>query len=286
MLASSSTPASGVASSVIGDAAGRGPGIAGPARVRAVAVLDVGGRRAGPAAAAPGGASCRRAPTSMMSMPARMRASSRVSTRCGHQRRQPLRRLGRPTTSVAQLCRWACAASAAAMSSPVSTAVSAPSSSASLSTARMRSRCAASQPLQPRRLDVGRMPAHVELGRQARGACAPSGSAPSCGPTQASMRAARCSRPAADRLRRTARRASRARRPRRARRCAAARSRAARSGCPCGRSSAPRARPAPAGRPCRPQAREQLVGRRCRPARPRRPRRTPCRARSRARGRR
>ncbi|MCY1531646.1 hypothetical protein D9M68_668770 [compost metagenome] len=87
-------------------------------------------------------------------------------------------------TSVAQFRRRACSDSCSATSAPVSTAVAAPSSSASLSTARMRSRCAAS-----RRCSRG-VSTYAACQRTlscpaSRAAVRTVCAAPSCGPTQA-----------------------------------------------------------------------------------------------------
>ena len=108
-----------------------------------------------------------------------------------------------------------------------------------------------------RRFHVRRIPAHVELAGQPRGAA--HGLAGALVRADAGQDAPRCSSrgPPSTGARAppwTARCASRARRLPRARRCGAARSRAARSGCPCERSSARRGRPAAAGRPCLPPA--------------------------------
>ena len=131
------------------------------------------------------------------------------------------------------------------------------------------------QPLQRRRLDVDGVPRHRELlGEQRRAAhdvlaalaradAAEHAPLPSSRPGRSSDRRGRP-----------------ARRPRRGRRCGAAPARAAPSGCPCGRSSRPRARPAPRRRPCRPSGARSARRPACRPARPRRRGRRRCRARS------
>ena len=62
----------------------------------------------------------------------------------------------------------------------------------------MRSRCARGEPLQPRRLDIGRMPAHVELAGQARGGAHRLRRRPRAGRRRRGSRP-RCSRPAGGR---------------------------------------------------------------------------------------
>ena len=117
-------------------------------------------------------------------------------------------------------------------SSPERIAVFAPSSCASFTVLRIRSRSRRGQALQRRRLDVDRGPFDAELAAS-RAALRTTCSRPGRG---------RCSTAATPRSSRRARspcpRGMPAPRPRRDRRCGAARARAARSGCPCGRSCA------------------------------------------------
>ncbi len=146
------------------------------------------------------------------------------------------------------------------------------------SASRICSRCAGGRRCSARRLDIDRMPAGTLSWPASRAALRTT-----CSPPCAAGRRRPGARPGLPhRARSTARRGRPARRPRHGRRCGAARARAARSGCPCGRSCAPPARPAAAGRPCRPSAAPAARRAARRPAPPRRPRRARCRAPSRA----